>query len=98
MVVADLSETHSLTDFQRNAKEHIKRIKKSRRPMVLTVNGRAEVVVQDARSYQELLDLLDQLEAIAAIEKGLEESKQGKGVPAREFLEKMRKKYKIQDE
>jgi predicted transcriptional regulator len=47
---------------------------------------------------QELLYQLDQLEAIAAIEKGLEESKQGKGVPAREFLEKMRKKYKIQTE
>jgi len=51
-----------------------------------------------SESYQELLDLLDQLEAITAIEKGLEESKQGKGVPAREFLEKMRKRYKIQTE
>ncbi len=64
----------------------------------MAVDGRAEVVVQDAKSYQELLDLLDQLEAIAAIEKGLEESKQGNGVPALEFLEKMRKKYKIQTE
>jgi len=52
----------------------------------------------DARSEQELADAHDRLEAIAAIEKGLEESRHGKGVPAREFLEKMRKKYKIQAE
>jgi PHD/YefM family antitoxin component YafN of YafNO toxin-antitoxin module len=96
MVVADLTDVHSLAEFQRNAKKHISQIKKSRRPIVLTVNGRAEVVVQDAKSYQELLDTIDQLEAVAAIEKGLEESKQGKGVPARELLEKMRKKYKLQ--
>ena len=95
MVGVDLNEIHSLTEFQRNAKEHIKRIKKNRRPLVLTVNGRAEVVVQDAQSYQELLDAIDQLEAIAAIEKGLEESRGGEGVPAREFLEKMRRKHKI---
>lgn len=99
MTTVDLNEVHSLTEFQRNTKEHIRRIKKSRRPMVLTVNGRAEVVVQDAKSYQELLDTLDRLEAITAIKKGLEESKQGEGqgagVPAREFLETMRKKHKI---
>lgn len=95
MAGVDLNEVHSLTEFQRNAKKHINRIKKSRRPLVLTVNGRAEVVVQDAKSYQELLDTIDQLEAIAAIEKGLEESRQEEGVPAREFLEKMRRKHKI---
>ncbi len=95
MTTVDLNEVHSLTEFQRNTKEHIRRIKKNRRPMVLTVNGRAEVVVQDARSYQELLDTLDRLEAITAIKKGLEESKQSEGIPAREFLEKMRRKHKI---
>jgi hypothetical protein len=53
--------------------------------------------VQDAKSYQELLDTLEGLEAIAAIEKGLKESEQGAGMPAGKFLEKMRKKYKIPD-
>lgn len=95
MAGVNLNEVHSLTEFQRNAKKHINRIKKSRCPLVLTVNGRAEVVVQDAKSYQELLDTVDQLEAIAAIEKGLEESRQVEGIPAREFLEKMRRKHKI---
>ena len=52
----------SLTDFQRNAKAHLKRLKKSGRPQVLTVNGQAELVVQDAASYQKLLDELEQAE------------------------------------
>ncbi len=95
MKALDLNEVYSLTEFQRDAKTHISRLKKSRRPVVLTVNGRAEIVVQDAKSYQELLDALEHLENLAAIQQGLADAKEGKGVPAREFLEKMRKKYKI---
>ena len=42
-----LADIHSLSDFQRNTKEHLQRLKRSGRPEVLTVNGKAEVVVQD---------------------------------------------------
>ncbi len=49
-------DIQSLTEFQRNAREHIKRLKRTGRPEVLTVNGRAELVVQDARSYQKLVE------------------------------------------
>jgi hypothetical protein len=54
-----LTEVHSLTDFLRNTKSHMSRLKRSKRPLVLTVNGRAELIVQDARSYQALLELAD---------------------------------------
>ncbi|HLM47397.1 MAG TPA: hypothetical protein VK458_26255 [Myxococcaceae bacterium] len=49
------SDVYSLTDFQRSAREHIQRLRDTRRPEVLTVNGKAEVVVQDADAYQDLL-------------------------------------------
>jgi hypothetical protein len=52
----DLSDILSLTDFQRSAKQHIHTLRKSGKPQVLTVNGAAALVVQDARSYQRLLD------------------------------------------
>ena len=52
----NLQDIHSLTDFARNTKEYAKRMKKTGRPAVLTVNGRAEFVVQDAKSYQLILD------------------------------------------
>ncbi|MEW6212596.1 MAG: type II toxin-antitoxin system Phd/YefM family antitoxin, partial [Acidobacteriota bacterium] len=74
----DINDIHSLTDFQRRTKEYLLRLKKSGRPVVLTVNGKAEVVVQDAASYQRMLDLIDRAEAIEGIRRGLEEIKQGK--------------------
>ncbi|CBN57887.1 MULTISPECIES: type II toxin-antitoxin system Phd/YefM family antitoxin [Kamptonema] len=91
----DLKDIHSLTDFQRNAKQYIQRTQETQQPLVLTVNGKAEVVVQDALAYQKLLDRLEYAESIAAIRKGIEEFEQGKGKPARETLEELRTKHGI---
>jgi len=52
----------SLTDFNRNTKAHLKRRKRTGRPELLTVNGKAEVVVQNASAYQRLLQLLEKLQ------------------------------------
>jgi Antitoxin Phd_YefM, type II toxin-antitoxin system len=51
----------SLTDFARNTKAHLKRLRRTGRPELLTVNGKAEVVVQSAPAYQRLLNLLEKL-------------------------------------
>ena len=51
----------SLTDFARNTKAHLKRLKRTGRPELLTVNGKAEVVVQSASAYQRLLESLEEL-------------------------------------
>jgi PHD/YefM family antitoxin component YafN of YafNO toxin-antitoxin module len=48
----DLRDIHSLSDFQRKARAHIRRLKQTGRPAVLTVNGRAELVVQAAAAWQ----------------------------------------------
>jgi prevent-host-death family protein len=50
----------SLTEFTRNAKKVVTQVKETRQPYALTVNGEAEVVVQDARSYQEMVDELEE--------------------------------------
>src|SRR5579862_9764210 len=81
---------HSLTDFQRNAKKHIHRLKKSGRPQVLTVNGKAEIVVQDASAYQGILERLDYWEAVEGIRDGLDEVARGDGVPAAKALAQIR--------
>jgi prevent-host-death family protein len=91
-----MNDIHSLTDFQRHAKEHIERLKETGRPEVLTVNGKAEVVVQDAAAYQRLLELVDRAEAIEGIQKGLESMQRGEGKPAKEVFSRMRKKHNIQ--
>ncbi len=84
-----LQDIRSLTDFQRNAKTHLRRLKSSGRPEVLTVNGRAELIVQDAAAFEDMLD------AIRGIQRGLDEMKAGKGEPARKVLDRVRAKYKI---
>ena len=90
-----LEDIYSLTDFQRNVKAHLRAIKKTGRPRVLTVNGKAELIVQDAKSYQKLLALLDRIEAIEGIRRGLESMKRGAGRPAEEVFATIRKKHRI---
>jgi prevent-host-death family protein len=51
----------SLTDFSRNTKAHLKRLRRTARPELLTVNGKAEVVVQSASAYERLLKSLEKL-------------------------------------
>ena len=95
MVGFDLDEIHSLSDFQRNAKQHIVRMKKKRRPLVLTINGKAEMVAVDVKSFQEMLEIIDRVEAVEGIRRGLESKKRGEGKTLEQFDREMRRKYKI---
>ena len=88
-------DVRSLTDFQRRTKIHIARLRKSGRPEVLTVNGKAQVVVQDAAAYQRLLDRIEEAETIAGIQRGLDSMARGEGVPFRTWEAAMRRKYRI---
>lgn len=90
-----LEDIYPLTDFQRKSREHIQRLKATGRPEILTINGKAEVVVQDADSYQRLLDALDRAEAAAGIRRGLESMARGEGLPADKALDAIRRKNNI---
>lgn len=58
----NLQNIQTLTDFKRNAKDYVEKIKLTKSPLVLTVNGKAEVVVQEAQEFQKMLDRLQNLE------------------------------------
>lgn len=62
----DTRQIHSMSDFLRNHKAHVARLKETRTPEVLTVNGRAEVVMLDTESYENLMDRLHHMEEVAA--------------------------------
>ena len=89
----DLREVRSVTEFQRNIKDYVGRLKEKKTPLVLTVNGRAELVVQDAESYQEMLDRLERAETVAAIRRGKEQFDRGEGISLEEAEKKLRKKH-----
>lgn len=86
-------DIHSLSSFKRNTVEFLEQMKQTGKPVVLTVNGKAELVVQDAESYQKLLDALERLEAIAGIKQGLEDVETGRTSSLTEFEQEMRQKY-----
>lgn len=78
----DLSrDIHPLTDFKRNTAEFLTQLKQTGQPVVLTINGKAELIVQDAASYQRLIDLADRLETIQAVKEGLASIERGEGKP-----------------
>ena len=72
----------------------MKQLKKSKRPVVLTVKGKAAAIVQDAEAYQRLLDLAAQADAGEGIRQGLE-ILEGKVRPAREFSEEFETRHGI---
>lgn len=86
-----------LTTFRNNSAKMMQQMKKTKRPIILTVNGRPEVVVQDAAAYQRLLDLAAQADSAEAIRQGLEDVEKGRTRPARKFFEEFRQKHGISD-
>jgi PHD/YefM family antitoxin component YafN of YafNO toxin-antitoxin module len=64
-MLLDTNQIHSVSDFIRNHKAHIARLKQTHAPEVLTVNGRAEVVMLDTDSYQCLVERVRAADAIA---------------------------------
>jgi prevent-host-death family protein len=89
------SDIQSLTTFRRSSGDFMKQLKKTKRPVVLTVNGKAAAVVQDAEAYQRLLDIAARADAEEGIRQGLDDVGNGRTRPAREFFEEFEAKHGI---
>jgi PHD/YefM family antitoxin component YafN of YafNO toxin-antitoxin module len=79
----------SLTNFKRNTPEFLRQLKKTGEPVVLTINGKAELVVQDSASYQKLMEIAERAEELELLRGAIEEMKAGKGRPIEEMFDKM---------
>ena len=88
-------DIQSLTTFRRRSGDFMKQLKKTKRPVVLTVKGKAAAVVQDADAYQRLLDLAARADAEEGIRQGVEDAAQGKVRPAREAFADFEAKHGI---
>ena len=88
-------DIQAMTTFRRNPVKFLKHLKITKEPLVLTINGKAEAVVQDAEAYQRLLDVAAQADASEGIRQGLENVRKGRLRPAREALEKFRRDHAI---
>ena len=86
-------DIHSISDFKRKTPDFVKQLKKTGRPVVLTMNGRACVVVQDAESYQNMLDILERVKDIDAIREGLADVERGNTMSLDAFDIEMKRKH-----
>jgi prevent-host-death family protein len=85
-------DIHSLTTFKRNSSGLMKQMKKTGRPLVLTVKGKAEAVLVDAAAYQEVAS---QLDAVAGIRRGLAQARKGAGRPVDEVFDELEREDAI---
>ena len=81
------NDMQSLTTFRRRSGDFMKQLKKTKRPLILTVKGKAAAIVQDAAAYQRLLDMAASSDAEEGIRQGLDDAKRGKLRPARKVFE-----------
>ncbi len=95
LIMLDIRQIHSLTDFIRHHKAHLQRLKETHTPEVLTVNGKAELVVLDVESFQEMMEKIDRAETIEAIKEGLAAAERGEMKPAEQVFAEMRAKYDL---
>ena len=54
-------DIRSLADFQRNTRDHLKTLRQTGRPALLTVKGKGAVVVQSPAAYRRLIESLEKL-------------------------------------
>src|SRR3954467_16008666 len=84
-------DINSLSNFKRNTSEFLAQLKETGHPVVLTINGKAELVVQDTASYQKLIELAEKAERMEILRASVAEMKAGKGISAEDVLAEMRK-------
>jgi prevent-host-death family protein len=88
-------DIQSMTSFRNHSAEFMQHLKKTGRPMVLTVNGKAAAVVQDAEAYQRLLDIAADARVEEGIRQGLDDLAVGRTRPATEVFDEVRAAYGI---
>ncbi len=82
-------DIRTLTEFKRHTARFVSHLKETGRPTVLTVNGKPELVVLDARAWQDVQDRTEFARAVAGIREGLDQARDGQGVEASAFFEKL---------
>lgn len=92
-----ISEVHTIAEFYNNSALFIKNLQQTHTTLILTEDGNPEIVIQDARTYQKLLDSAARLEEPEGIRQGLEDVENGKVYPAKSVLNEFRRTYEIPD-
>ena len=83
-----------LSDFKRNTNELVEQLSSDGKPISLTINGKVKLVVQDAASYQRVLEELDKAQAIAGVRQGWDDFVNGRTQPLKKAIADIRRQIK----
>lgn len=83
----------SLTNFQKNVKSIVAKLEASKEPLVLTVNGKAKLVVQDAGAYQAMIDEIEKGRLEEALREGVRAANEGRTRPFEDVVCELKAKY-----
>jgi prevent-host-death family protein len=86
-------DIRSVTDLKRNTREILDHLHTTGRPVILTVNGRADSVLLDVRVYEKHLQAGNLAKLIATAEQDVGK---GRTRPARAVLKEFKRAKKIQ--
>jgi len=85
----------SLTDFSRNTREHTGELIRCGRPRVLTMNGKASMVVLSVEAFEKLAHDAEEYRMDLRLRAALEEYDAGKqGTPAAVVFKRLRQRAK----
>lgn len=82
----------SITDLKRDTNKILKQVHDTGRPIVLTVNGKAEAVLLDAKEYEKITNTLAMLKSLLVAENDI---KEGNVKDSDEFFREFRRAKKL---
>ena len=91
-------DIQSLSVFKRDSAKFLKQLKRTKEPIVLTVNGQAAAIVMDPDSYEDYRREKDRQETIAGVRRGIEAMKAGRVRDAEEVFREIEKRFNIPSE
>ena len=91
--MAHLTNSHSLTDFQRNAGHLIENLNETQEPLLLTINGEVQAVLIDPVTYQQAEEQLERTRLAAAVREGEQAIREGRTRPAEEVFAELQAKH-----
>jgi prevent-host-death family protein len=92
MSISFAEDIRSVTDLKRHTREILDHVHQTGRPLVLTVNGRADSVLIDAKVYEKQLKAMNLARLLSEAEAQIAT---GQTRPARAFLEEFKNAHKI---
>jgi prevent-host-death family protein len=85
-------DIRSVTELKRKTREILDQVRRTGRPVVLTVNGKADAVLIDAKTFERHLSASNLVKLLAPAE---EDVRAGRTRPMRSFLREFKSARKI---